>query len=200
MRLLHVPIVLTLSLSALPLGVVSAQHRAPYVHALPWEVSLWFPAWGGATAAELEVARLAPVVDHADISLDRIMLLGRRALVVEGSTSTDRNRWRRELFVYLLDKPAPRLVWHGVQSVSAYEVPPEERHGFSSCLYVVSDSTLEYQLYLHADSVVWPRYARALEATGRYDWSPQAERFVRTGPVSRDLQQACEQSGERNPD
>jgi hypothetical protein len=85
--------------SVLISGPAVAQDLPTYDHPLPWEVSTWYPQWGRATEAELRVVRLAPLADHDVVSLDRITLLGRRALAVRGRTSTDRNRPREELFV-----------------------------------------------------------------------------------------------------
>jgi hypothetical protein len=186
--------------SLLTSGSVVAQEVPTYDHPLPWEVSTWYPQWGGATEAELRVVALAPLVDHEIVSLDRITLLGRRALVVRGSTSTDLNRPREELFVYLLEAPVPRLVWRGLIREFTYKVPIHEVHDLSACLFVTGDSTLEYQLFLRADSVAWPRFAAVLARSGLYRWAPAQGQFVRTGPVSAGLYEACEHSGERNPD
>ena len=181
-------------------GLLVAQEVPTYDHSLPWEVSTWYPKWGHATEAELRVVALAPLVDHDLVSLDRITLLGQRALAVRGSTNADLNRPREELFVYLLGGTAPRLVWRGVIREFTYKVPNHEAHDLSACLFVTGESTLEYQLFLHADSLAWPRFAAALQRSGRYTWAPAQRHFVRTGPVSVELHEACEHSGERNPD
>lgn len=75
-----------------------------------------------------------------------------------------------------------------------------EAHDLSACLFVTGDSTLEYQLFLGADSLARPRFAAALEQSGRYRWVPANRRFIRDGPVSAELYDACEHSAERNPD
>lgn len=87
-------------LAALPLVPPAAAQDVPtYNHPLPWEVSTWSPKWGHATEAELRVAARVPLVDHDLVTLDRITLLGQRALVIRGSTSADLYRPREELFV-----------------------------------------------------------------------------------------------------
>jgi hypothetical protein len=179
---------------------VAAQDIPTYDHPLPWEVSTWYPRWGHATEAELRVVALAPLVDRDAVSLDRITLLGQRALVVRGRTSADLNRQREELFVYLLGDPEPRLVWRGLSREFTYEVPSHEAHDLSACLFVTGRSTLEYQLFLYADSLARRRFAPALEQSGRYTWAPAQGQFVRGGPVSAELYEACEHSAERNPD
>lgn len=179
---------------------VAAQDIPSYDHPLPWEVSTWYPRWGHATEGELRVVGLAPLVDRDPVSLDRITLLGQRALVVRGSSSTDLNRPREEFFVYLLGGPEPRLVWRGLIREFTYEVPSHEVHDLSACLFVTGDSTLEYQLFLYADSLARRRFAPALERSGRYTWAPAQGQFVRSGPVSAELYDAREHSGERNPD
>jgi hypothetical protein len=184
-------------LIALP---AAAQDLPTYDHPLPWEVSTWSPTWGHATGAELRVGALAPLVDHELVTLDRIRLLGQPALVVRGRTSADSNRPREELFVYLLRGPEPRLVWRGLIREFTYQVPAQEVHDLSACLFVTGDSTLEYQVFLQADSLVRWRFAPALARSGRYAWASGQGRFARAGPVTAELYEACEHSGERNPD
>jgi hypothetical protein len=176
-------------------------HAIPTYHPpLPWEVSTWSPVWGQATQAERSVADLAPLTDHESVTFDRLTLVGQRALVVRGSTSRDLDRPREEFFAYLVGGESPRLVWRGLANESTYDAPVDEAHGLSACLYVTSDSTLEYQVFLEADSLAYRKYAPRLESSGRYVWRATQRRFIRAGPVSAELYRECEHSAERDPD
>ena len=187
--------------AAASLRAQGIEHDIPTYHPpLPWEVSLWSPLWGHATEAERRVADLAPLADHERVTYDRLTLVGQRALVVRGDMSRDLYRPRQEFFVYLLGDARPRLVWRGLSTESTYEAPVDEAHGLSTCLYVTSDSTLEYQVFLDADSLAYRKYAPRLESSGRYVWNPAQRWFIRAGPVSAWLYRECEHSAERDPD